>query len=127
MSNVSPGRLEVDDVSAMLMELEPGPVAYSVTPLATAAVNTVTEYGSDAAAWSEKDGTRLFQQKRGEPSGEEITISPVDTVTDEMAEFARWIRTGEKPGTDPKVAIWGVDLLEAIIESAEPRRPVDVG
>ncbi|MGH8951307.1 MAG: Gfo/Idh/MocA family protein [Acidimicrobiia bacterium] len=121
------GRLDVDDVTAMLFELERGPLAYLVTLLATAGVNTVTVFGSDAAAWSEEDGTRLFLQKRGQTSREEISISPIDTVADEMAEFANCIRTGAAPETGPEAAIPVVDVLEAIIESAETRRTVDVG
>jgi predicted dehydrogenase len=120
------GRLEVDDVTAMLFELESGPLAYLVTLLATAGVNTVTVYGSDAAAWTEEDGTRLFLQKRGEPSREEIQVSPIDTVADEMAEFARCIRTHERPETGPEAAISVVDVLDAIIESSETGRSVDV-
>jgi predicted dehydrogenase len=105
------GRLEVDDVTTLL---------------ATAGVNTVTVYGSDAAAWTEEDGTRLFLQKRGEPSREEIQVSPIDTVADEMAEFARCIRTHERPETGPEAAISVVDVLDAIIESSETGRSVDV-
>jgi predicted dehydrogenase len=120
------GRLEVDDVTAMLFELEAGPLAYLVTLLATAGVNTVTVYGSDIAAWGEEDGCRLFLQKRREQSRQEIQISPIDTIADEMAEFARCIRTRESPETGPGAAIPVVDVLEAIIESSETRRPIDV-
>jgi len=97
-----------------------------VTLLATAGVNTVTVYGSDAAAWSEEDGKRLFLQKRGEPSRNELPVTPIDTVADEMAEFADSIRSGTKPETGPEAAIPVVDVLEAIIASATDRRPVDV-
>jgi predicted dehydrogenase len=120
------GALDVDDVTAMLFELESGPLAYLVTLLATAGVNTVTVYGSDAAAWSEEDGKRLFLQKRGEPSRNELPVTPIDTVADEMAEFADSIRSGTKPETGPEAAIPVVDVLEAIIASAADRRPVDV-
>lgn len=126
MSKRVSGRLEVDDVTAMLFELKSGPLAYLVTLLATAGVNTVTVYGSNAAAWTEADGTRLFLQKRGEPSREEIQVSPIDTVADEMAEFARCIRTGERPETGPEAAIPVVDVLDAIIESSETGCSVDV-
>jgi predicted dehydrogenase len=120
------GALEVDDVTAMLFELESGAVAYLVTMLATAGVNTVTVYGSDGAAWSEEDGTRLFVQKRGEPSRTEIPVTAIDTIADEMAEFADCIANGSQPETGPEAAIPVVDVLEAIIESAENRRSVDV-
>jgi predicted dehydrogenase len=120
------GALDVDDVTAMLFELESGPLAYLVTLLATAGVNTVTVYGSDAAAWSEEDGKRLFVQKRGEPSRTELPVTPIDTVADEMAEFADCIRSGAKPETGPEAAIPVVDVLEAVIASAANRRPVDV-
>ena len=120
------GSLEVDDATSMLFELETGPLAYLVTLLATAGVNTVTVYGSDGAAWSEEDGTRLFIQKRGEPSRTEVPISPIDTVADEMAEFADCITTGRPPETGADSSIPVVDVLEAIVESASTRRPVDV-
>jgi predicted dehydrogenase len=120
------GALEVDDVTAMLFELESGQLAYLVTLLATAGVNTVTVYGSDAAAWSEEDGARLFLQRRGEPSRTELEVTPIDTVADEMGEFADCIRTGAEPETGPDAAIPVVDVLEAIIESATGRRMVEV-
>jgi predicted dehydrogenase len=118
--------LEVNDVTAMLFELESGPLAYLVTLLATAGVNTVTVFGSDAAAWSEEDGSRLFVQRRGEPSRTEIPVTAIDTIADEMAEFADCVRTGGQPETGPAAAIPVVDVLEAIIESAATRRTVDV-
>jgi predicted dehydrogenase len=126
MSKKVHGTLEVDDVTAMLFELESGPLAYLVTLLATAGVNTVTVYGSEGAAWSEEDGARLFVQKRGEPSRTEVPISPIDTVADEMAEFADCISTGRQPETGAESSIPVVDVLEAIVESASTRRPVEV-
>lgn len=126
MSKKVYGALDVDDVTAMLFELESGPLAYLVTLLATAGINTVTVYGSDAAAWSEQDGTRFFLQKRGEPQRTEVAIDPIDTIADEMAEFADCIRSGSQPETGPDAAIPVVDVLEAIIESSASRRTVDV-
>ena len=120
------GALDVDDVTAMLLELESGALAYLVTLLATAPVNTVTVYGSDAVAWSEQDGTRLSVQQRGQSSRTEIPVTPIDTIADEMAEFAECIRTGREPETGPEAAIPVVDVLEAVIASANSRRPVDV-
>ena len=120
------GALEVDDATAMVFELESGPLAYLVTLLATAGINTVTVYGTDAAAWSEEDGTRLFIQRRGEPSRTELDVTPIDTIADELAEFADCIRTGSQPETGTEAAIPVVDVLEAIIESAASRRTVEV-
>lgn len=120
------GTLEVDDVTAMLFELESGPLAYLVTLLATAGVNTVTVYGTDAAAWSEGDGTRLYVQRRGEPARTEIPVTPIDTIADEMAEFATCIQTGDEPETGAAAAVSVVDVLEAVIESAANRTMVEV-
>lgn len=120
------GSLPVDDVTAMIFELESGPLAYLATLLATAGVNTVAVFGSDAVAWSENDGTRLFLQRRGEPSRSELPVEPIDTVADELAEFANSIRGGELPETGPEVAISVVDVLDAIVESATTRSPVSV-
>ncbi len=120
------GALDVDDVTAMLFELESGPLAYLVTMLATAGVNTVTVYGTEAAAWSEGDGTRLYVQKRGEPGRTELPVTPIDTIADEMAEFADCIRTGSQPETGAAAAISVVDVLEAVIESATNHTTVRV-
>ena len=116
--------LPVDDVTAMIFELESGPLAYLSTLLATAAVNTVAVYGSEGAAWSEQDGTRFFLQRRGEPSRSELPIKPIDTVADELSEFASCIRGGQAPETGADVAVSVVDVLEAIVKSASTRTPV---
>jgi len=120
------GSLPVDDVTAMIFELESGPLAYLCTLLATAGVNTVAAYGSEAVAWSEEDGARLFVQRLGEPSRSELPVEPIDTVVDELADFADCIREGRAPETGPDVALSVVDVLEAIVESASSRSPVTV-
>jgi predicted dehydrogenase len=120
------GALDVDDVTAMLFELESGPLAYLVTLLATTGVNTVTAYGSDAAAWTEQDGTRLFVWKRGEAAATELAVDPIDTVADELAEYVNCIRTGAAPETGAPAAIPVVAVLEAITESIDTHQTVSV-
>ena len=120
------GALDIDDVTAMLFELKSGPLAYLVTLLATTGVNTVTVYGSEAAAWTEQDGTRLFLQNRGEASGTEISVDAIDTVADEISEFVRCIQTGEEPETGSTAAIPVVAVLEGITESITTHQTVSV-
>ncbi|HKX76317.1 MAG TPA: Gfo/Idh/MocA family oxidoreductase, partial [Acidimicrobiia bacterium] len=120
------GRLPVDDVTAMIFELESGPLAYLSTLLATAVINTVAVFGSEGIAWSEQDGTRLFHQRRGEPSRSELSVKPIDTVADELSEFAGCIRGGQAPETGADVAVSVVDVLEAIVKSVTSRSPVTI-
>lgn len=117
------GRIAVDDVTMVLLELEGGGLAYLGTQVATPQVTTVNVFGTEAAAYSEADGTRLFLQRRGEPYRQEVPIEPIDTVRDEIAEFARCIRDGSTPETGGEQGLAVIEVFEAIVRSAASGRP----
>ena len=119
-------KLPVDDVTTMLFELDSGASAYLATLLASGPVNTVTVHGTDGNAYAEQDGTLLSRQKRGEPDRHPIPVEPVDTLAEEMAEFAESIRGGRGPETGAPEALAVVEVLDAVVESAATGRAVDV-
>ena len=53
-------------------------------------------------------------------------MDELDTIADEMAEFARCILHGERPETGPAEGIEAAAVLEAVIRSVETGRAVDL-
>jgi predicted dehydrogenase len=121
------GKLAIDDVTMVLLELQSGALAYLGTMLAVPTTSAVAIKGTDAAFWSEADGTRAFEQKRADPYRSEVSIEAIDTVKDEITEFARCIATGAQPETGGAQGALVVELFEAIVESAGSGTPVDLG
>lgn len=120
------GRIGVDDVTMVLLELEGGGLASLVTQIATPQVATVNVFGTEAAAYSEADGKHLFVQRRGEPYRQEVPIEPIDTIVDEIAEFARCIREGTTPETDGQQGLAVVEAFDAIMRSIASGAPEQV-
>jgi predicted dehydrogenase len=120
------GRYDVDDVTSVVLGLEAGPLASLVTLMAVGPVTTIGVYGTEASAWSEGDGDRLYIQPRGAAERSEEEVETIDTVADELEEFAACIRTGDKPETGAPEGVAVAAILEAIVESAENNAPVRV-
>ena len=89
-------------------------------------MTTIGVYGTEASAWSEGDGVRLYIQPRGASERIEEKVDTIDTVADELAEFAACIRTGDKPETGAAEGVAVAAILEAIVESAETNAPAQV-
>jgi predicted dehydrogenase len=119
-------RMAIDNVTAALFELADGPLAYLATLIAAPINTTVGVYGSDAATWTEGDGSYLFVQKRGEPYRQEIAIETIDTLVDELTEFAECIRTDRQPEIGGAEALIVVEMLEALVESSETGHEVSL-
>jgi predicted dehydrogenase len=57
-------------------------------------------------------------QVRGEPSRSEQPVETLDTITDEIAEFARCITDGSEPETGGPAGLEVAAVLEGIVRSA---------
>jgi predicted dehydrogenase len=110
----------------VLLELAGGGLASLVTQIATPQVATVNVFGTEVAAYSEADGMHLFVQRRGEPYRQEVSIEPIDTVLDEIVEFARCVRDGTTPETDGEQGLAVVQVFEAIMRSIASGAPEQV-
>jgi predicted dehydrogenase len=119
--------VDVEDATSILFEFAAGPLGYLGTswvhPNRTA---FIVLHGTDAQAWSERDGTQLFLARRGESDRAAVPLPTIDPVVDELREFARCIREGKRPEVGGEQGTANVAVLEAIVESAKTGRAVEV-
>ena len=119
--------VEIDDTTSILFEFASGSLGYLGTSWVHAnRTATITLHGTEAHAWSEADGTRLFLAGRGEAERRELSLAPADPVVEELAEFARCVRDGSRPEVSGEEGTANVAVLEAIVESAATGRAVAV-
>ena len=119
--------VEIDDATSILFEFASGSLGYLGTSWVHAnRTAVVTMHGTEAQAWSEEDGTRLFLARRGQPERTAVPLAAVDPVVEELAEFARCVRDGTNPEVGGEEAASNIAVLEAIVESAQTGRAVDV-
>ncbi len=110
---------DLDEATTVLVEYQAGPIACISTTYFAPPVVGLSVFGSDAAVWNEEDGTRLFTQSRSEAMRTEREVETIDTMVDEIAEFARCIRGDDVPETGIDEAIEVAAVLEAIGRSLE--------
>lgn len=110
---------DLDEATTVLVEYESGPTACISTTYFAPPVVGLSVFGSDAAVWNEEDGKRLFTQSRSEATRTEREVETIDTMVDEIAEFAGCIRGDDVPETGIAEAIEVAAVLEAIGRSLE--------
>ena len=110
-------RRPMDEATALIAEFESGALGYVGTSYYTPNVATVAVHGTEASAWNEQDGEMLFVQRRGERARTPVDTQVLDTISDELREFARCIRTGSRPETGAPEAIEVVAVLQAVVTS----------
>lgn len=120
------GLTGLDETTMAVIEFESGPLGYLGTTYFAPPVVTVAAFGTGANVWNEEDGTRLFVQKSGEAARTEQDVETIDTVTDELEEFARCIRDGATPETGGPEGLEVAAVLEAIVQSVESGRAVEL-
>lgn len=113
------GFTDLDEATGVVIEYASGPVGTITTTYFSAPVVSLSVFGSEGAAWNEQDGAQLFTQGRSEAVRTQREVETVDTIVDEMAEFARVIRDGSDPETGIDEAIEVAAVLEAIGRSVE--------
>jgi predicted dehydrogenase len=116
----------LDDVTTAILEFEDGPLAALGTSMVIPDIARTALWGTEAAAWNEADGEHFYFQKVGEKERTGQPIETLDTVVDELEEFARNIRHGTVPETGGAEALEAVVILEGIVESATSGRVVDL-
>lgn len=120
------GRTKLDEATTLLVEYESGAVGSITTSYFVPAVVSLGVYGTDGNAWNEEDGAKLYLQKTDEALRSSVDVETVDTVADELEEFARCVATGAKPETGVPEAMEVAAVLEALVESAASGRAVEL-
>ena len=117
--------VEIDDATSILFEFASGSLGYLGTSWVHAnRTAVITLHGTEAQAWSEADGARLFLARRGQPERTAVPLTAVDPLVEELAELACCVRDGKKPEVGGEEATANIAVLEAIVESAQTGRAV---
>jgi predicted dehydrogenase len=117
----------IDDTTAVLLEFASGALGYLATGFVVAnRTNLLAIHGTEAQAVAEAEVSRLFLQKTGEAERSPVALTPVDWIADELAEFARCVRTGSRPEVGGEEGTANVAVMEAIIESVRTGRSLEV-
>jgi predicted dehydrogenase len=117
---------DLDEATSVVLEYTSGPIGSIATTYFSTPVVSLGVFGSEGAAWNEEDGAQLFTQARTEPARTQREVETLDTVADELAEFARVVRAGAEPETGIAEAIEVAAVLEAIGQSLESGAAVRV-
>ena len=116
----------LDDVSTATLEYQDGPLVVLGTAMVIPDIARTAVWGTEGAGWNENDGERFFRQEVGSKEWVEERIETLDTVRDELEEFAANVRTGTRPETGGAEALEATAVLEGIVESAATGRVVDL-
>jgi predicted dehydrogenase len=116
----------LDDATTATLEFHSGPLAVLGTAMVIPDIARTAVWGTEAAAWNEMDGERFYLQRTGEEDRTEQPVDTVDTVKDELEEFATNVRTGARPETGGPEALEVVAVLEGIVESVQTGSVVDL-
>jgi len=117
MSTRPVGKTRLDDAAVLAFEFESGAVGTLVTSTTIPATNRVGVLGTESAAWNDRDGRRLLVQSTADKAPREEAVEQLDTIADQMSEFARCVRTGERPEVDGRVGLRVVAVMEAALAS----------
>ena len=116
----------LDDVTTATIEFEDGPLAFLATSMVIPDIARTAVWGTKASAANELDGERFTFQPSGEKDRTPQDIETLDTVKDELKEFARNVRSGDRPETGGPEALEAVAVFEGIVESAANGSVVDL-
>lgn len=120
------GLTALDEATTVMIEYGSGQLGSISTSYFTPMMNTVAAFGTERAVWNEEDGDRLFVQVRGEPARTEQPVETIDTIVDELGEFARCVVGGSEPETGGAEGLEVAVVLEGIVRSVSSGRAVDL-
>jgi len=117
---------DLDDVTSATIEFESGVLAQLGTSMVIPNIARTAVWGTEAAAWNEVDGQKFYVQKTGESDRTEQSVETLDTIQDELEEFASNVRNGTPPETGGAEGAAVVSVLEGLVESIETGQAVDL-
>ena len=117
--------VDIDDAVTAILEFESGPLAYVGSNFATPRLFYLNVYGTEANAFAEAEGSKLFLQKKGSEEREAVELGEaVDIILEEMEEFGRCVRAGSRPEVSGPEGVQAIAAVEAIVRSAETGKTV---
>ncbi len=120
------GVSKLDDVTTATIEYQDGPLAFLGTSMVIPDIARTAVWGTEGAACNDKDGERFLTQETGSKVWVEHEVEVLDTVQDQLEEFAANVATGTAPETGGPEALEATVVLEGIVESATRGTVVDL-
>lgn len=118
-SGVVPDAPPIDHVTSIVLQFASGQQGYLGTSFVVPPTVAVTVRGTQGTVWNEEDGAKLFRQIPSERTRAPEDVAVLDTVADELSEFARAIRGGPAPETGGAEGLEVISMLNAAIASVE--------
>jgi predicted dehydrogenase len=109
-----------------MLEFQSGPLGVVATSMVVPDIAITGAIGHDAAAWNVGDGAHLYVQKVGDKERTDLPTESLDTITDQLTEFAGCIAGNGRPETGGPEALEVVAVLEATMDSARSGKFVDL-
>jgi len=119
-SNVILDEPPIDHVTNIVLQFESGQQGSLGSSFVVPPTVNVTVRGTGGTAWSEEDGHKLYRQSPTSGltrTSEEIEV--IDTIADELTEFASAIQGGPPPETGGAEGLEVIAVLAAAIASSE--------
>jgi predicted dehydrogenase len=109
----------IDDASVTLLEFEDGILGHLTSHYATARAIDIRVLGTKANAIFDKVlGVTIRRDTRDRVVCETVPLVTIDPICEEMAEFARCIRTGGRPEVGGEEATFALAVVLAAVESS---------
>jgi predicted dehydrogenase len=119
-------KTRLDDATVLALEFENGVVGTLVTSYVAPPTVRNGVIGTQAAVWNDLDGKRLSVQLISEREPQLLVVAQLDTVADELVEFANCIKTGATPETGGLEGLRVVAVFEAAVAAAASGQTVEV-
>jgi predicted dehydrogenase len=108
----------IDDVTVTLLEFRGGVIGHLTSHYATARTIDIRVMGTKGVATYDRGlGLRLRRDTRARIVEETIPLPAIDPLVEEMTEFARCIRRGDRPEVGGEEATLALAVVLAAIES----------
>jgi predicted dehydrogenase len=116
----------IDHVTTIVLEFASGQLGYLGTSFMVPPTVTVTVRGTGGTARNDEDGAKLYRQAPDERTMQVEPIEVIDTIADEIAEFAGAVRGGPGPETGGAEGLEVVAVMAAAAAAAESGRAESV-
>lgn len=127
MAATRPGRqVSIDEATALVFDFESGAVGTLLTSFFTPWRISLAVHGTDGSAYADHDGARLEYQAREARERQIRWVGEVDTVADQLIEFADAVAGTTLPQVGGEEGLEVVAVLAAAVESWRSGRRVAV-
>jgi predicted dehydrogenase len=109
---------ELDDTTIINFEFASGATGSLFTSVISGPIVDLMAHGSERVAWNKFDGGVLEILERGNPTRHVVDLPALDTIADQLVEFAGAIRGEATPETGGAEGRAVVEILEAVVASA---------